>query len=197
MALAALAAALLVTVAPAVLPATAEAATTGRVCLFLDEQGANPLDQSKGFGHTAWAIRDPKSPDHWIWGATEGFQNKFQINAGYYNGSWIEGGTWRQLRGEDPTSKKRKIDLIRYDSYRCVNTASGDLGAAQRTFNNMKANGYNGLYNNCLTKALAIFRMYSPALSSAHMPDGYATAPRYYFYSTLNGARGWEKPRQY
>lgn len=116
------------------------------------------------------------------------------------NGSWIKGGTW-----DDPRTVNLRESIKRdgrhrkgyYDAYRCINTAGGDLKAAQRTFNNMKNNGYQILHNNCLTKAISIFRKYSPALSSSHLPDGDSTPPRNYFKTTLDNARGWEKARTY
>ncbi|TGN74430.1 Tat pathway signal protein [Streptomyces griseoluteus] len=174
--------------------APAEAASGGRVCLFLDKEGAKFAGRT--YGHVAWAIRDPKNTNHWIWGATENAEGDSTTLPGKDNGSWIQGGTWSEMRGETK-SKKRTVELARYDAYRCINTAGGDLKAAQRTFNNMQKNGYQILHNNCLTKAIAIFRKYSPALSSSHLPDGDSTPPRNYFKTTLDNARGWEKARTY
>ncbi|MFH8701997.1 Tat pathway signal protein [Streptomyces chartreusis] len=179
-----LAAAVLGGATPALLPAAqADAAPLGRVCLFQDRQGA------KGAGHVAWAIRDPKNSSHWIWGATENAEGDSYTAPGKNNGSWIKGGTWTQLRGS--------ISLTTYDYYRCINTASGNLRAAQQMYGRMKSNGYAVLSNNCLTKSLAIFRSYSPALTSAYLPDGKYKSPNYYFTTSLNNARGWEKARTY
>ncbi|MDQ1014320.1 hypothetical protein QFZ43_000869 [Streptomyces afghaniensis] len=179
-----LAAAVLGGATPALLPAAqADAAPLGRVCLFQDQQGA------KGAGHVAWAIRDPKNSSHWIWGATENAGGDSYTAPGRNNGSWIKGGTWTQLRGS--------ISLTTYDYYRCISTASGNLRAAQQTYGRMKSNGYAVLTNNCLTKSLAIFRSYSPALTSAYLPDGKYKSPNYYFTTSLNNARGWEKARTY
>ncbi|MEU8034874.1 Tat pathway signal protein [Streptomyces sp. NPDC049099] len=174
-------------------PAEAEAAPLGRACLFLDKEGA-PFG-GRTYGHVAWAIRDPKNTSHWIWGATENAEGDGYTAPGKNNGSWIQGGTWGEMRGE--TKRKRTIELARYDAYRCINTAGGDLTAAQRTFTQMKWNGYAVFTNNCLTKAIAIFRKYSRGLDSDHLPDGYSTEPKYYFYASLNGARGWERARAY
>ncbi|MEU8433838.1 Tat pathway signal protein [Streptomyces sp. NPDC029216] len=179
------------TAAPLVAPGTAEAATGGRACLFLDKEGA-PI-AGRTYGHVAWAIRDPKNTSHWIWGATEG--GKLHIDAGQDNGSWIKGGTWDDLRRSIKKDGHHKPGY--YDAYRCINTAGGDLKAAQRTFENMKNNGYDIGFNNCLTKSIAIFRKYSPALSSKHLPDGQTTPPRNYFATTLDNASGWEKARTY
>ncbi|MFJ1561297.1 Tat pathway signal protein [Streptomyces mirabilis] len=185
-----LAAALLGSAAPALLPASQAAAVPlGRVCLFQDQQGAN------GAGHVAWSIRDPKNSRHWIWGATESINNATKIDAGRPNGSWIQGGTWTQMRGE--ARGKKPIDLHTYDYYRCINTAGGNLAAAQKTYEHIKGNGYALLNNNCLTKALEIFRSYSPALTSARLPSGQFKSPNYYFTTSLNKARGWEKARVY
>ncbi|MFE2142164.1 Tat pathway signal protein [Streptomyces sp. NPDC059456] len=177
------AAALLGALTPALLPAAqAQAAPLGRACLFQDREGAG------GAGHVAWAVRDPKDSGHWIWGATEGPANGVYIPAGSPNGSWIKGGTWKQLRGT--------ISPARYDNYRCINTAGGNLAAAQQTYGRMKANGYAVLTNNCLTKSLEIFRSYSPALTASSLPDG-RTTPNHYFEVSLNSARGWEASRSY
>ncbi|MGW7102486.1 Tat pathway signal protein [Streptomyces sp. NPDC054838] len=187
--LAVLAAAALATALPVALPSQAEAAPAGRVCFFLDEQGAH------GAGHVAWAVRDPKNAGRWVWGSTDNAEGDTATLPGHDNGSWSQSGTWKQLRGE--TAGKKAISLRSYESYRCVNTAGGDLPAAQRTYRNMKDNGYQVLYNNCLTKAIAIFRKYSPALSGKHLPDGQKIAPKYYFYRVLNDAPGWEHARPY
>ncbi|MFC9926881.1 Tat pathway signal protein [Streptomyces sp. NPDC127190] len=188
-----LAAVLTATAAPLVTPATAEAATGGRVCLFLDKEGARIAGRT--YGHVAWSIRDPRNTNHWIWGATEGYKGKLHIAAGDYNGSWIKGGTWDGLRRSIKRDGHHRAGY--YDAYRCINTASGDLKAAQRTFDNMKNNGYDIGFNNCLTKSIAIFRKYSPALSSKNLPDGQTVPPRNYFATTLDNARGWEKARTY
>ncbi|MDN0199906.1 Tat pathway signal protein [Streptomyces sp. S.PNR 29] len=182
-ALTALAAALIGSATPALSPTPANAAPLGRVCLFQDKEGA------RGAGHVAWAIRDPKNSSHWIWGATENAEGDSYTAPGKNNGSWIKGGSWTQLRGS--------INLARYDYYRCINTASGKLTSAQQTYRQMKANGYAVLTNNCLTKSLAIFRSYSPALTSAYLPDGKFKAPNYYFTTSLNNSRGWERARAY
>ncbi|MEU2060987.1 Tat pathway signal protein [Streptomyces sp. NPDC013455] len=182
-ALTVLAAALIGSATPALLPTPANAAPLGRVCLFQDKEGA------RGAGHVAWAIRDPKNSSHWIWGATENAEGDSYTAPGKNNGSWIKGGSWTQLRGS--------VSLTRYDYYRCINTANGDLTTAQQTYRQMKANGYAVLTNNCLTKSLAIFRSYSPALTSAYLPDGKSKAPNYYFTTSLNNSRGWEPPRAY
>ncbi|EFL16623.1 hypothetical protein [Streptomyces sp. C] len=186
-----LAAVLSATAVPMVAPGTAEAATGGRVCLFLDKEGA-PI-AGRTYGHVAWAIRDPKNTAHWIWGATEG--GKLHIPAGADNHSWIKGGSWDDLRKSIKRDGRHRPGF--YDAYRCINTAGGDLNAAQRTFRNMENNGYDIGFNNCLTKSIAIFRKYSPALSSKRLPDGQAVPPRNYFATTLDDAGGWEKARTY
>ncbi|MFD7630143.1 Tat pathway signal protein [Streptomyces sp. NPDC059851] len=187
-----LTAVLLGAAAPAVVPAgqaQAASAAGGRVCLFRDAEGA------RGAGHVAWAVRDPKNTRHWIWGATENAEGDSYTEAGKPNGSWIAGGTWEALRKSLKPDGGQKKGF--YDAYRCANTSGGDLRAAQRTYENMKNNGYHVTHNNCLTKAVAIFRKYSPALSSAHLPDGGATPPNRYFGAVLNDARGWEKAHAY
>lgn len=171
----------------------AAAAPQGRACLFLDKQGA-PFNGTT-YGHVAWAIRDPKNRNHWIWGSTENKEGDSYTKPGHDNGTWIQGGTWRQLRGDD--SGKKPISLARYEAVRCINTAGGDLAGAQRTYKQMRDNGYAIFTNNCLTKAIGIFRKYSPALSTAHLPAGYVSSPNYYFYAVLNDARGWEKASSY
>ncbi|MGW1696416.1 Tat pathway signal protein [Streptomyces sp. NPDC002399] len=175
------------------LTSEAAAAPQGRACLFLDKQGA--VFKGTAYGHVAWAIRDPKNRNHWIWGATENAEGDAYTKPGRNNGTWIQGGTWRQMRGED--KGKRALSLVRYDAYRCINTAGGDLAGAQRTYKQMRDNGYAIFTNNCLTKSIGIFRKYSPALSTAHLPTGYVSSPNYYFYAVLNKARGWERASSY
>ncbi|MEU2247422.1 Tat pathway signal protein [Streptomyces sp. NPDC019224] len=188
-----LAAVLSATAVPMVAAGAAEAATGGRVCLFLDKEGA-PF-AGRTYGHVAWAIRDPKNTNHWIWGATENAEGDSYTAPGKNNGSWIKGGTWDDFRNSIKRDGHHRKGF--YDAYRCINTAGGDLKAAQRTFHNMKNNGYQISHNNCLTKSIAIFRKYSPALSIKHLPDGQGVPPRNYFATTLDNARGWEKARTY
>ncbi|MCX5398947.1 Tat pathway signal protein [Streptomyces sp. NBC_00102] len=181
------------TAVPLIAPAAADAATGGRACLFLDKEGARFAGRT--YGHVAWAIRDPKHAEHWIWGATEGYRGKAVIAAGSENGSWIKGGSWNDLRASLRRDGRHRAGY--YDAYRCINTAGGDLKAAQRTFRTGKSSGYNVGLNNCLTKSIAIFRTYSPALSTKHLPKGEVVPPRNYFATSLDNARGWEKARTY
>lgn len=186
-----LAAAMLGAMTPALLPAAqADAAAGGRVCFFRDAEGAG------GAGHVAWALRDPRNSKRWIWGSTDNAQGDSYTPAGKNNGSWMKNGSWNDIRASlkpDPGHHKNL-----YDAYRCINTAGGDVAAAQRTFRAMRDNGYQIAYNNCLTKAIAIFRKYSPALGSAHLPNGGATPPNSYFGPILTKhARGWETPHTY
>ncbi|MER5960351.1 Tat pathway signal protein [Streptomyces sp. NPDC001893] len=186
-----LVAALMGAATPVLLPATqADAAPRGRVCLFQNQQGAN------GAGHVAWALRDPHNSAHWLWGSTDSINSAPKIDAGRRNGSWIQGGTWKEMRGE-ARGKKKPIGLRTYDYYRCINTAGGNLAAAQKTYKHIRGNGYALLNNNCLTKALEIFRSYSSALTGAHLPSGQFKSPNYYFTTSLNKSRGWEKARVY
>ncbi|MFJ3099682.1 Tat pathway signal protein [Streptomyces hydrogenans] len=185
-----LAAALLGASTPALLPAApAEAAATGRVCFFKDTQGAN------GAGHIAWAVRDPRNSKRWVWGSTDNAEGDSYTAPGKNNGSWMKSGSWDDLRKSFKPDPGRTKNL--YDAYRCINTARGDLAAAERTFRAIRDNGYQIAYNNCLTKSIAIFRKYSPALNSVYLPNGGATPPNQYFGKMLDNARGWEKAHQY
>ncbi|MEV0695470.1 Tat pathway signal protein [Streptomyces sp. NPDC050388] len=186
-----LAAVLLSAASPVLLPAEqAAAAPGGRACFFRDAQGAN------GAGHVAWAIRDPRNSQRWIWGSTDNAEGDLATLPGRNNGSWMRSGSWDALRASLKPDPGRTKFL--YDAYRCINTAGGNLAAAERTFRSMRDNGYQIAYNNCLTKAISIFRAYSPALSKAHLPNGGAARPNSYFGTTLTKhARGWEMPHTY
>ncbi|MGV4988931.1 Tat pathway signal protein [Streptomyces sp. NRAIS3] len=185
------AAALLGAAAPALLSATqAEAAAGGRVCFFRDAEGAG------GLGHVAWALRDPSNSKRWIWGSTDNAEGDTYTAPGNNNGSWMKSGGWDSIRASLKPDLGHKKFL--YDAYRCINTAGGNVAAAQRTFRAMRDNGYQIGYNNCLTKAISIFRAYSPALSRTHLPNGGGTPPNSYFGPILTKhARGWEMPHTY
>jgi hypothetical protein len=190
-----LTAALLGAATPALLPTPAHAASTGMVCFFQDKEAAPVPVGHVAAGHVAWAIRDPKNSNHWIWGSTENREGDSSTDPGKNNGSWIKGGTWAQMRStlNRPTGKYRHI----YDYYRCRRTSGGNLAAAQVTYRKMAANGYKVLTNNCLTKSIAIFRSYNNGLTTKYLPDGKFKAPNYYFTTTLNDTPGWAGARRY
>ncbi|WP_404867268.1 Tat pathway signal protein [Kitasatospora griseola] len=184
-ALAALAA-VLGAAAPAVLPAEAHAATTGRACLFLDKDGVD-LGFAKA-GHVAWTVKDPMRADHWIWGSFDGPR----LTAPFSMGAGIGGGTWKQMRAS------KVLSATKYEYSRCQNTATGDIAAAQRMYKALAPTPYDVLDNNCLTGAVDILRTYSRSFTYSNLPPSSNQAPTFYFTTGLTKfGRGWEAPKPY
>jgi hypothetical protein len=64
-----------------------------------------------------------------------------------------------------------------YTRYRCKFTQDSAVGAASNAANLTKYNGYNGLFNNCLTKAVYILNIYW----TGPLGLGWAIPPGNYF----------------
>ncbi|GAA3381272.1 hypothetical protein GCM10020367_71910 [Streptomyces sannanensis] len=185
----------LVSLSLALLPTTlatpqAHAAGRGQVCFFLD------TDSAGGAGHAGWAVKDTARADHYIWGTLQGPTMKQPLAMG----TRIAGGTWRDL-----TAKSSIFAPSRYEFYRCQTTASGSIAHAQRTYRALARTSYDLLTNNCLTGAGEIFRAYSPAMSTRHLPDGLGgrpngggLSPTYYIKTRLTShASGWGPVNRY
>jgi hypothetical protein len=77
-----------------------------------------------------------------------------------------------------------------YTQFRCHATPDSSVGAATTQANATKYNGYNGLFNNCLTKAISIYNAYWVSASLGRMGNGWATPPNSYF-NNLGFNYGW------
>jgi hypothetical protein len=168
----------------------AHAAGRGQVCFFLD------TDSAGGAGHAGWAVKDTARADHYIWGTFQGPTLKQPLAMG----ARIAGGAWRDL-----SAKSSILAPSKYDFYRCQTTASGNIAHAQRTYRALARTSYDLLTNNCLTGAGEIFRAYSPAMSTRHLPNGLGgrpngggLSPTYYIKTRLTShASGWGPVNRY
>jgi hypothetical protein len=162
----------------------------GRVCMFFAPSGANWL------GHVGWAFEEGKK-DNWIYGATE---NPDGNNHGpnpdkATTGSWSYSAPWWRVLS-DFRANKDFHGAGYYQYYRCTNTGGSSVGAAIRMADATQYDGFDGVANNCLTKAVRIYRAYDGDPRILYLPDGSWTSPATYFWTGLNmsrsGTGGWE-----
>ncbi|WP_327242348.1 Tat pathway signal protein [Streptomyces sp. NBC_01320] len=160
---------------------TAEAASSGRVCMVNAPRGAY------GAGHAAFMIKDRAGTNHWLYGSF-GSQNDAPM------AGWIRGGTWEQARSHFKKVRDRDhLNRQYYKQYRCVNTADADLRAAQSWYSTVKNRGYNVHTNNCLHATIAAFKGYSGKLRhDKRLPSATNKPPNDYFAKVLTSA-GWER----
>jgi hypothetical protein len=125
-----------------------------------------------------------------MFGATEETDGNLTANAGPPSTtySWYRNGTEADVRCV--FKNELKINGVLYHSanyyteYRCTRTNYSFLEDARNMVGIVSTSGYNALDNNCLTKALQVFRAYDPT-SLAFSKDGVATPPTVY-YDSLN-----------
>ncbi|CAM3762078.1 hypothetical protein KIPE111705_23760 [Kibdelosporangium persicum] len=149
----------------------AQALGPGVVCMFNAPTGA-PVGPAR-MGHVGWAFRIGDSQS-WNFGATE--------SASY---NWRDSGdlntmfdTFRGLRGKGITRGY-------YTQWRCKDTPNSSVGAASNKVSQLYGQSYDALWNNCLTRSVAIFKAYDSSVSN--LPSGGATGPNYYFDNLTYG----------
>jgi hypothetical protein len=151
----------------------------GRVCL------ATRTLAVYGLGHAGWAFRTSiggGKEEQWAIGATENTTGK-DLGPGKDNNSWRETGL--KPKGAEKvfadghkyydSKRKKYLRYADYNYYRCADTASANIGAANTQYKLQKGNGFNGFTNNCLVKAVEVLRSYGKS-----MPDAQYTSPNYY-----------------
>ena len=145
---------------------TARSDTPGRVCMFLAPEHVF------GLGHVGWAYRWSDA-QNWDFGSTTGS-----------TASWHKSGAFADvLKGfhDAPDSSGP------YKSYRCRNTTGHDQAAAAAKADQVAAEPYDILTNNCLTRSLEIFETYDTSGGLTSLGEGKLTAPRWYFEHDLDG----------
>ncbi|MBR8836065.1 MAG: hypothetical protein DSM106950_19080 [Stigonema ocellatum SAG 48.90 = DSM 106950] len=121
----------------------------GRVCMFKAPSGATygVVDA----GHVGWAYEVGNSGS-WAFGATE-------VADGKPSSTWSKSGDWNAVL--DTFKRGAGFHGIGYyTQYRCRNTASSAVGAANNEAQREEDNGYDFEVNNCLTKSVLIFNAY-------------------------------------
>jgi hypothetical protein len=125
-----------------------------------------------GLGHVGWAYR---SADATSWG----FGSTRSASA-----SWHKTGTFADVlsgfQGAGDSSGA-------YKAYRCRNTDGHNEPAAGARADQVEAEDYDVLTNNCLTRSLEIFHAYDDTGGLASLGEGRLTAPRWYFDHDLDG----------
>ena len=145
----------------------AHALGPGRVCMFNATEGA-----VLRAGHVGWAFR-VGGEDRWIYGATEND-----------TWNWQREGNWASVLATFNTTNGNDY----YDHFRCKNTSGSAVTAAKNKVNEVYSRPYNLLWDNCLTRAVEIFKAYDGSLNS--LPGGGATGPNWYYDNSLYGFEG-------
>ena len=145
--------------------AAAASAPAGRVCMFDAPDGA------LGFGHVAWSYRDADGSDGWEYGATLQSHN------------WRRHGSEQQMLHDFATMDESGG----YRSYRCTDTAADDQSAADAKVLAGFARPYSLATDNCLTRAIEIFKAYDGSGGLNGLEPGRFTFPNAYFNYELTG----------
>jgi hypothetical protein len=151
--------------------APAQALGPGTVCMINAPSGA---DVGVGkLGHVGWAFLEGGT-SNWLFGATESptfnWRDHGDVNTMF--------NTFRGLRGKG-------IAQHYYTQWRCKSTGGSSVGAASTKVDQLYRQQYNALFDNCLTRTVAIFKAYDSSLSG--LASGAATGPNFYF-DHLDGA---------
>src|ERR1017187_227116 len=125
----------------------APALGSGEMCMFDAPNGA-PIAAGYAAGHVGWGF-EIGSSGRWTYGSTE-------TGDGNPSGTWIQSGSETNMRAAFKAARGGRY----YTQFRCHATPDSSVGAATTQANATKYNGYNGLFNNCLTKAISIYTAY-------------------------------------
>jgi hypothetical protein len=129
-------------------------------------------DHVFGLGHVGWAYRRGDGRN-WDYGSTKGTTS-----------SWRKSGAFADvLTG----FRDAKDSSGPYTSYRCRNTDGRDPDRASAKADQVAAEPYDILTNNCLTRSLEIFEAYDTGGDLNSLGEGKLTAPRWYFDNDLDG----------
>ncbi|NUR59267.1 MAG: hypothetical protein HOV87_11440 [Catenulispora sp.] len=142
----------------------AAAAPAGRVCMVDAPDGA------LGFGHVAWSYRDADGSG-WDYGATLQSHN------------WRRHGSEQQMLHDFATMDESGG----YRTYRCTDTAADDQRAADAKVVAGFARPYSLATDNCLTRAIEIFKAYDRSGGLNGLEPGRFTFPNAYFNYELTG----------
>ena len=155
----------------AVAAAPAQALGPGTVCMFNAPSGA---DVGVGkLGHVGWAFREGGTTN-WLLGATE---------SPTFN--WRDHGDQNTMFNTFRGQRGHGIARHYYAQWRCKDTPGSSVGAASAKVDQLYRQQYNGLFDNCLTRTVAIFKAYDGSLNG--LASGAATGPNFYF-DHLDGA---------
>ena len=143
----------------------AQALGPGEVCMFNAPSGAD------GLGHVGWAYLIGGT-SNWIYGATE-----------EPNQSWHETGSFADMLSAFSDAGNYHAAGY-YQYYRCETSPNSSVGAADNQVAEGEASGYNVIDNNCLTKAVAIFKAYDSGTFGS-LYNGDSVGPNWYFDNAL------------
>lgn len=154
--------------------------TGGEVCLFNAPKGAQLFNSTWKFGHTDWGFLQDDGV-HWTFGGTEensGWPVMLPGNPTWTD-SWHESGTQKQMLDKFRAGGETHKGSNWYTQYRCAHTSTHNITLAMVAVHTAEYSGYNGLTDNCLTKAIYIFKAYSSDVWLYH--PGSAMGPNWYF----------------
>lgn len=146
---------------------SAQALGPGKVCMFNAPAGAY------GLGHVGWGYL-VGGTSTWVYGATE--------DPGK---NWHTSGTWQQmLAAFKGAGTFHAAGYYKY--YKCEGSPHSSVGAANKQVAAGEASGYNVDWDNCLTKAIAIFKVYDSS-TYGDLGDGKGWGPNFFFDNEMYG----------
>ncbi|WP_042444078.1 hypothetical protein [Streptacidiphilus jiangxiensis] len=151
----------------------AHAQNAGQVCMFSAPSGAD------GLGHIGWGFR--RDDGTWRFGSTDNPGGAWSVPPSSdpaVTGSWTRDGGWDQMLAAFRSGESGHGAGF-YTRYRCDTTPDDNSGGAAQQAADEATNGYSLPTNNCLTKAVDIFKAYSTRL--ANLPDPAWQVPNQYF----------------
>ncbi|HUZ51028.1 MAG TPA: dockerin type I repeat-containing protein [Streptosporangiaceae bacterium] len=154
------------------------ASTPGEACLFSAPYG---VIGTGTVGHIGYGFRNGTG-NNWTYGATEGgaAPNPSPPSATH---SWHATGTWAQMLKTfgGGTQPNWPSGPGYYIDYRCTNVVASNPTAALTQVGVGEINGYDLVYNNCLTKSILILQQYGVP----NLPNPVYVTPDTYFSSKL------------
>jgi hypothetical protein len=112
------------------------ARTTGAACVFVKPDGAQK------FGHVGWGFR-VAGTDNWVYGAVENPTGKLYTPPGGDIGAWHAQGTYdRMLSDMSRDAHYPGRSDHPYTRYRCTNSSTHDVRAAQAMIRTVEARGF-------------------------------------------------------
>lgn len=143
--------------------APAQALGAGEVCMFNAPSGAQ-LPLGLNAGHVGWGYLIGGSTT-WTYGATE--------SASYH---WHTSGSWSAMLAAFRNAGYGHSAGY-YTKYKCQNTGTSAVSAANTAVANGEATTYDWFSSNCLTRSIDIFNAYY----GFGLYSGSGVAPNYYF----------------
>ncbi|WP_410812856.1 RICIN domain-containing protein [Micromonospora sp. 067-2] len=163
----------------------------GRACVFLEPAGAEigTVFGPAHAGHVGWAYLIGGTST-WVYGSTENPNGDMRIEPGEFNGAWSAQGDWNHVLRDFtnqtyfPGTDRQPQPAHPYTRYKCRNTPTSAVGAANEQVARNASAGYMTTYNNCLDAVFRVLKVYGATMN---VDPGEAPIPNDWF-NLLDGS---------